>query len=57
MKNKKKQGTIMANEWGALDEKSGDLDSDLSFARTCLYRLQLSPYLSGLVFLTHTIIF
>ena len=45
----------MANEWGALDEKSGDLDSDLSFARTHLYRLQLSLYLSGLIFLTHTI--
>ena len=52
---KKKQGNIMANEWGALDEKSGDLDSDLSFARTHLYRLQLSLYLSGLIFLTHTI--
>lgn len=41
----------MANEWGALDEKSGDLDSDRSFARSHLYRLQLSLYLSDLIFL------
>lgn len=38
---------------GALDDESGDLDSDLSFAGNGLYSLQLSLHLSGLIFLTH----